>query len=116
MDSSTMGQRLQHVRKEIGLTQDQVAKHLGMKREGISYIETGTRVITTGMLQKLADLYGYRMSYFLGEEVEGKGPQVSMAFRISDLRDDDLAVISNVKRIAVNLDKLYELLGVDTCA
>ena len=111
MDSKTIGKRLQTVRESTGFTQEQVAKYLGIKREVVSYIETGARPVSTLMLQKLADLYGYKFSYFVDESVKEEGPQVSMAFRVSDLSDSELPIIAQVKKIALNLDNLYKLLG-----
>ena len=69
IDSRAIGGRLKAVRVSLGFTQEQVAKYLGTKREIISYIETGTRSINTVTLQKLADLYGYRFSYFIDEKI-----------------------------------------------
>jgi transcriptional regulator with XRE-family HTH domain len=111
MDNKNIGKRLQSVRESVGFTQEQVAKYLGIKREIISYIETGARPVSTLMLRRLADLYGYKFSYFVDESVKDEGPQVSMAFRVSDLSESDLPIIAQVKRIASNLDSLYHLLG-----
>jgi transcriptional regulator with XRE-family HTH domain len=111
MDNKTIGKRLQSVRESVGFTQEQVAEYLGTKREMISYIETGARPVSTLTLRRLADLYGYKFSYFVDESVKDAGPQVSMAFRVSDLSDSDLPIIAQVKKIARNLDNLYHLLG-----
>lgn len=111
MDNKAVGKRLQTLRESMGFTQQQVAGYLGVKREVISYLETGARPASTVMLQKLADLYGYRLSYFMDETVREEGPHVAMAFRISDMTDKDLEVVAQVKRIASNLDSLYGLLG-----
>ena len=111
MDIGTIGKRLRAVRESSSFTQEQVASYLNVKRESISYIETGARPVSTVMLRKLADLYGYRLSYFLEESVEEESPQVAIAFRVSDLGVDDLPVIVQAKRIALNLDSLYGLLG-----
>jgi transcriptional regulator with XRE-family HTH domain len=111
MDNKGIGRRLQTVRESIGFTQEQVAKYLEVKREVISYIETGARPATTMMLQKMADLYGYKFSYFVDESTKEEGPEVSMAFRVADLSDSDLTIIAQVKKIALNLESLYNLLG-----
>ena len=111
MDNKAIGKRLRSVRESTGFTQEQVAKYLNTKREIISYIETGARPVNTLMLRKLADLYGYKFSYFVDEFVKEEYPQVSMAFRVSDLSDSDLPIIAQVTRIALNLDSLYSLLG-----
>lgn len=112
MENATIGKRLQSVRDSLGFTQEQVAKYLGTSREAISYIETGARPVSTVMLQRLADLYGYRFSHFLDETAEeGTSPEVTLAFRARDLSDNDLEIIAQIKRIAMNLDSLYRLLG-----
>jgi len=111
MDNKTIGKRLRSVRGSTGFTQEQVAKYLGIKREMISYIETGARSVNTLTLRRLADLYGYKFSYFVDESMKEEGPQVSMAFRVSDLSDSDLPIIAQVKKMALNLDSLYRLLG-----
>lgn len=112
MNNATISKRLRSVRDSLGFTQEQVATYLGTSREAISYIETGTRPISTMMLQKLADLYGYKFSHFVDETIEEEtSPQVSMAFRTRDLSNNDLEIIAQIKRIAMNLDSLYGLLG-----
>ncbi len=111
MDSKSIGNRLQAIRESLGFTQEQVASYLGTKREVISYYETGARKVNTVTLQKLADLYGYRFSYFVDDQIADHEPKVSMAFRVRDLSDQDLATIAQVKKIAMNLDSLYSLLG-----
>lgn len=111
MDTPAIAKRLRAVRESSGFTQEQVASYLGVKRESISYIETGTRPVSTVMLRKLADLYGYRMSYFLDEGAQDGGPQVAVAFRVADLSVEDLSAIAEVRRVASNLDNLYRLLG-----
>ena len=70
MYNKTIGKRLQFVRESVGFTQEQVAKYLATKREIISYIETGARPVSTLMLRKLADLYGYQLSYFVDESAK----------------------------------------------
>lgn len=111
MDRKTIGQRLRTAREAIGFTQEQVAKFLELKRENISYFETGSRPIDTLTLQKIAELYGYKISYFIQETVKDTEPQVSMAFRFSELSENDVKVIAQVKKIALNYNSLRSLLG-----
>lgn len=112
MNSGAIGQRLAVVRSSLNFTQKQVANYLGTQRETISYIESGARPVTTATLIRLADLYGYRVSYFLNESSTDEAPHVSIAFRVADLHDKDLETIAEVKRIASNLCSLYKLLGI----
>jgi transcriptional regulator with XRE-family HTH domain len=112
MDSKAIGQRLASVRNSLGFKQKQVASYLGVPRETVSYFESGARRISTETLTKLAQLYGYRVSYFIDESIIDQVPQVSIAFRVTDFSDSDLQVIAEVKRIASNLLSLYNLLGI----
>lgn len=113
MNSGVIGARLAAVRKSLGFTQKQVAHYLGVKREAIAYVESGARQITTTTLTKLADLYGYKVSYFIDDTKEEELPHVSITFRVTDLSDSDLEIIASVKRIASNLGSLNSLLGVE---
>ena len=46
MDNKTIGRRLRAIRESASFTQEQVAKYLGVKREVISYIETGHKTVS----------------------------------------------------------------------
>ncbi|MGI6132625.1 MAG: helix-turn-helix domain-containing protein, partial [Bacillota bacterium] len=48
--------RLRDARKRMGVTQEQVARLLGVKRSEVSYYETGRRPISLGKLARLATL------------------------------------------------------------
>lgn len=62
-----VGRRLQAVRKICGYTQEEVASAVGIRREELSYVETGARGLSAPLLERLADLYGYSPAYFLAE-------------------------------------------------
>jgi transcriptional regulator with XRE-family HTH domain len=107
-----IGQKLKKAREATGFTQSQVATYLGVHRENISYFETGARPIDTITLSKLADLYGYLLSYFLAAgESDDNQTVISAAFRKHDLTADDLATIAWAKKFARNLGSVKRLLG-----
>ena len=58
-------------RKKAGLSQDEVAKALGVSGPAVSMWETGKTVPRTPMLKKLANLYGCTTDELL-REPEGK--------------------------------------------
>ncbi|SMC01987.1 Transcriptional regulator, contains XRE-family HTH domain [Sulfobacillus thermosulfidooxidans DSM 9293] len=108
-----IGQRLAQARHHAGLTQQHVAAYLDLKREQVSYIETGQRPIDIPTLQRLADLYGYELSYFLQEDPMPESeisPTVIAAFRTAHITSKDLETIRWVKRFTMNLDSLNRLL------
>lgn len=68
-----LGNKLKEVRKELGLTQEQLAKRLGVSRSYIGDIETGRlKGTNVQLISKLADLSGKSMEYFLDKDVEVK--------------------------------------------
>lgn len=58
-------QRLKKARLEAGLTQVQVADKLNHHQSYISKIESGERRVDVVELNRIAKLYGKKVSYFL---------------------------------------------------
>jgi len=114
MDSyQELGRRLREARERTGLTQDQVAKAVGVVREQMSYYETGTREIDLVRLTKLADLYGFSLSYLLAGQSKGEQRTLSVAFRAGEIADEDMPVIAWVQRFIRNISELNYLLKKD---
>ena len=61
-------QKLKETRVEAGLTQQEVAKQLGVGQSFISKIESGQYRLDILQLQAFAELYKKRLSYFLNEK------------------------------------------------
>lgn len=57
-----IGQRVKALRKEHGLTQDQLAKMSGLKRPNISRLEAGTHVPGISLLERLAEALNVTIS------------------------------------------------------
>ena len=60
--------RLKEAREYLELSQDEVARELGVPRTAISLLESGQRKVDALELQKLAHLYQRPVGYFTGEE------------------------------------------------
>jgi transcriptional regulator with XRE-family HTH domain len=67
IDRQKLGARLREARDYLGLSQDEVAKHLGVPRTALSHIESGQRRIDALELKKVALLYKRPLAYFTGE-------------------------------------------------
>ncbi|MBV9747326.1 MAG: helix-turn-helix domain-containing protein [Acetobacteraceae bacterium] len=67
-DRIRLGERLREAREYVGLTQDEVAKHLGIPRSALSNIEAGQRKVEVLELRTLAKLYQRPTIWFTGEE------------------------------------------------
>ena len=60
-----IGNRIKRHRKELGLSQEQLAHLLEISRNHLSGIESGKYLITTSTLIKLYNLYGKTPDYYL---------------------------------------------------
>ena len=60
-----MKNRIKDLRENHDLTQQQIAKKIGITQRKYSYIETETQPLTDELLVKLADYYGVSTDYIL---------------------------------------------------
>ena len=63
-----VGARLRKVRREAGLTQEQLAARVGRKKNWLSDIERGRRGIDVHTLQRIADITGHNVEFFSNPE------------------------------------------------
>lgn len=61
-----MNRKLRSLREDKGVTQDDVARLLGVSRTAVTYWESGTKRPDLVNLVKLADLYNVSLDYLLG--------------------------------------------------
>jgi len=60
-----LAERLRLAREQAGLTQEQVADHLSIRRPAIAEIEAGKRAVKSDELVRLAELYGRSIKWML---------------------------------------------------
>lgn len=70
MDLTKIGTFLQELRKEKGLTQEQLAEQLGVARRTVSRWETGANMPDLDILVELSDLYAVDLREILNGERE----------------------------------------------
>lgn len=85
-----LGVRLRETREYLGLSQEEVARYLGIPRTALSNIETGQRRVDALELKRLAQLYKQPVGYLTGES---PAP--------SDLPED----VAHLARAAANLSQ-----------
>jgi transcriptional regulator with XRE-family HTH domain len=95
-DRSLLGERLKEAREYLDLSQDEVAKKIGLPRTAISLIESGQRRVDAIELQKFASLYQRPVTYFTGEVVAAQLPEdvehlARTATKLSDRDRQELA-------------------------
>ncbi|MBR5071053.1 MAG: helix-turn-helix transcriptional regulator [Oscillospiraceae bacterium] len=102
-------EKLKLLREKAGIRQDQIAGFLGVTQSFISKVETGERKLTVDQLESIVNLYGYDLESF--EKMENEPHPIRFAFRAQDISQDDLHVISEICRIAVNSRFMAGILG-----
>ncbi|MGH2459584.1 MAG: helix-turn-helix domain-containing protein [Chloroflexota bacterium] len=80
LDDVTIGARLQTARKELGLTQGEVGKRIGMATSTISDIEAGKRSVTGAELYQFARQLHRPLAFFFETEPE-ESPAFAYLFR-----------------------------------
>jgi transcriptional regulator with XRE-family HTH domain len=103
------GEIIKAYRDKMELTQESVAKFLGIKREVLSYYENNTREIPLNQLEKLSNLFGIELDEFFEENENLVNTNVACAFRASEIKQDDLQSISEFKKIVKNYFKILNL-------
>jgi transcriptional regulator with XRE-family HTH domain len=64
----TLGKRVAELRKELGMTQSQLAECLGISQQLIAAYEAGTRKIPASLLPVLAKLFAVPLEQLVGME------------------------------------------------
>lgn len=108
---NVIGKNAKQLREDNGFSQSSVAEFLDVDQSLISKLEKGERSINIDLLEKLANLYGCKISDF--NESELGEQRIKIAFRANSLSADDLKVIHDIKRIALNCVFMTELLESD---
>lgn len=107
--NQSIGINIREFRQQMGLTQDALANYLNVKREMISYYETGSRETPVEELLKLSDLFGCELSDLLEENNESFNACLAFAFRAGQLEDEDLNAIAEFKKVVKNYLNLIDL-------
>ncbi|MDI9319045.1 MAG: helix-turn-helix transcriptional regulator [Phycisphaerales bacterium] len=97
------------LREQLGYSQDAVANFLKVKREMVSYYETGARELPLGVLEKLADLFGVDLEIFFTDNVEDVNTELAFAFRANELNENDLESIAAFRKIIKNYQRITNL-------
>lgn len=84
-----LGAKLKEAREYVGFKQEQVAKHLGIPRTGVSEMEKGKRTVSAIELKKLAHLYQRPVHYFTGDESAVPADVAFLARTASSLSNTD---------------------------
>lgn len=99
---NTLGTRLQELRKQKGLTQEQLAEKLNVTNQSVSKWEKDINAPDITLLVELADLFGTSVDYLLGRDQ--KKPAVTTTPKSIDRLVFKIRILSaNKDKINVNL-------------
>jgi transcriptional regulator with XRE-family HTH domain len=108
-----VGKNAKLARETNGFSQANVAEFLKVDQSLISKFENGSRSMQADMLERLANLYGYKVSDFENEECVSN-QRIKTAYRSNGLLPEDLEVVHDIRRIGMNLFFMTELMGNDS--
>ena len=98
-----LGIRLKKAREYLGLTQEDVAKLLGVSRVIITNIESGTRKVSADELEKLSKIYGRSMDELMNGKITEENVKM-FARTFSELSEEDQEEIVNL----IKFKKMYK--------
>ena len=81
MNNPSLGEKLLRLRKEMKMTQDDVAKILGMSRTSFSKYENGNSAPPLQVLRKIAAIYNVGLEYIIFDE--------NTSIRLNDSQSED---------------------------
>ncbi|EBA10910.1 putative transcriptional regulator [Roseobacter sp. CCS2] len=91
-----LGKRLKQAREYIGVTQEEAATHLKVRRSAISEMEAGKRGVGALEMKSLASLYERPTAWFTGETDTPVPEDVTFLARtVSDLSENDRGELAN---------------------
>ena len=104
-----LGKRLKEAREYVGITQEEAAAHLNVRRSAISEMEAGKRGVGALEMKSLAALYERPTSWFTGE-VEPPVPDdvAFLARTVSDLSENDRGELANFAEFLRSRSKAFK--------
>lgn len=109
MEGNKRNIRLKGLRKESKITQEQLAKYLGVDQSMITKLENGTRSLNVTLIEKICSLFGCSDAYLMGKE-DSYIP-LNFAFRSNGIQAEDLESIAAINKIVMNIRYMNEMLG-----
>lgn len=108
-----LGRRLREARERVGLTQEEVARKLGIPRTAVALLEAGKRKVSGLELARLAFLYGRAPGDFFESETASDGVTVLLrALPATETAEETREAIRRGVALAREVLRLEELLGV----
>ena len=68
-----MGERIKQLRKQLGISQEEFSKRIGLKQRTLSYVESGDRGILCSIVKKIHQEFGVNPEWLIfgrGEKIQ----------------------------------------------
>lgn len=104
-----IGKNLKKIRELSGLSQEQIAKSIGIERSAYSNYEGGIREVPYNILEQISNIFGCEPIILFEDNIQTDNEIMATAFRISDLEGDDLKEIANFKDIVKSYLKMERI-------
>jgi Zn-dependent peptidase ImmA (M78 family)/transcriptional regulator with XRE-family HTH domain len=115
INAQELGARLRAARESCTLTQDDVAKHLGVSRSTVAQIELGNRAVSSIELDRLAFFFGRDIRDFVSESFEEEDALAAL-FRAEPQiasQEDVAGSLRACVALGREITNLEKLLGLD---
>ncbi len=117
LTAEELGQRLREARERAGLTQEEVARQLGIPRTAVALFEAGRRKVSGLELARLAFLYGRSPTDFFAPDFTADGVSVLLrALPAAETDEDTREAIRRSVALAREVLHLEDLLEVERVA
>ncbi|MCM1277072.1 MAG: helix-turn-helix domain-containing protein [Lachnospiraceae bacterium] len=91
-------QRLKTLRKERGITQQQLADGVGISKGGLSYYENSGRTPDISILERFADYFGVTTDYLLGRtNAQTQKAKLQAVCNYTGLSDKSVELLADLK-------------------
>jgi Zn-dependent peptidase ImmA (M78 family)/transcriptional regulator with XRE-family HTH domain len=112
-DPVTLAERLRDAREKAGLTQEQVAAWLSVRRPAIAEIEAGKRAVKSSELVRLAELFGQSLRWLIQGKESAEERVAAALFRANEpgspLLKREVAKLARRCRLLAELEEQLDL-------
>jgi transcriptional regulator with XRE-family HTH domain len=107
---NNIGEKFKALRKSSTFSQKQIAEFLHCDQSMISKIENNERSLSVDDLEKIANLFGRSLDYFLNDD---SNKALTISYRSTVITPEDMDGIAKINRIALNIRDMLSLLKVE---
>ena len=99
-----LGYRIRSLRKEKMLSQEQLGKLIGVSKVSVSGYESGNRIPSINILEKMVDVFNISTDYILGREINAVCEDDNSINVI--LSSQDINIIKEIKKDVILYNKM----------